>query len=93
MPEAYSREEEDVPGPPPVVAEDGMPERIDEEALVVEGVAMAEQLEEEAPMYAPDALEDEGPQHKPATASSAAAPPSAAFRGSGWSSPMARLPA
>ncbi|CAJ1362823.1 unnamed protein product, partial [Effrenium voratum] len=62
---AYSREEEDVPGPPPVVAEDGMPERIDEEALVVEGVAMAEQLEEEAPMYAPDALEDEGPQHKP----------------------------
>ena len=93
VPEAYSPEEDAVPGPPPSLAEDGPERRVDLDALEVQGAELAEGIVAEDPLYASDDSPAEMPEPPARAEASAAADASpTAVRGAGWSSPMASLP-
>ena len=88
-PAAYTEEEARIPGPPPALAADGPKSRVDLDALEVEGVALAEDLPEEPPLYEPEPMDDMPPANDAVDAEETSP---VAVRGPGWSSAMAALP-
>ena len=88
-PAAYTEEEARIPGPPPALAADGPKSRVDLDALEVEGVALAEDLPEEPPLYEPKPMDDMPPANDAVDAEETSP---VAVRGPGWSSAMAALP-